>query len=159
MTSISQIKILRRDLSAPATLSGSEVTRGAADKPSAESRVGVLGDVMRFERCLLSAAMLLCLSRGAYAQPWSGVLAPARAFDWTHAGVVGGIPDASWTQCGGTIAPYGSSGSPQSAATISNALAACPNNTYVLLGAGTFYLSNGIVIRRSNVALRGSGPT
>lgn len=78
--------------------------------------------------------------------------------DWSGAGVVGGIPTTR-TQCGSTIAPYGSSASPGSPATINNAIAACPPGTYVLLGAGTFYLSTGIKEQAptNNVTIRGMG--
>jgi hypothetical protein len=68
--------------------------------------------------------------------------------------VSGGIPSASWTQCGSTIAAYNGS-----ATTINNALAACGANHFVLLGTGTFNLSSGIRWSVNNVALRGSGPT
>jgi hypothetical protein len=111
--------------------------------------------------------MLLCLasSRRGHAQPWSGVLNASRATDWSQAGVSGGIPSGSWSQCGPTIAAYGSSGTPASPVTIINALkhtgtgyTACGANTYVLLGAGTFYLNGGIVNKGiSNVELRGMG--
>lgn len=92
-------------------------------------------------------------------QPWSGILAPSRAVNWSNAGVSGGIPSASWKQCGSTIAPFGSSASPASPSTINSALIACPANTYLQLGAGTFYLNAGIVIQAptKNVALRGMG--
>lgn len=90
-------------------------------------------------------------------QLWSGIIAPSRAVDWTHAGVVGGIPSASWKQCGVTI-PAGSS-----AATINSAIAVCkptlPYRTggrYVLLARGMFNLSTGIIMK-SGVALRGMG--
>lgn len=69
----------------------------------------------------------------AYGQAWSGVLSPKRAIDWSHAGVPGGIPSASWTQCGSTIVAYGSSGTPASPATIQNAINNCTANHYVQL--------------------------
>lgn len=87
--------------------------------------------------------------------------------DWHTAGIpsagTGNLPDASWTQCGSTIAPYSGTGQ-----TINAALAACPNNTYVQLGTGTFNLTTLVEISvgynyglggatRSNVALRGMG--
>ncbi len=94
-------------------------------------------------------------------QPWSGILSTSRAANWTAAGIRGGggIPSGSWSQCGSTIAPYGSSGSPASPSTIINAVSACNGkNQYVLLGAGTFYLNAGIRIRGiSGVELRGLG--
>jgi len=98
-------------------------------------------------------AVLLCLSVYSQAQLWSGVLSSSRAVDWssTNPGVVGGIPSGSWTQCGSTIPAYSGS-----AATINNAISACPANKYVQLGAGTFTLTSGINML-SNVALRGMG--
>ena len=95
--------------------------------------------------------------------PWSGILAPSRASDWTKAGIVGGggIPSGGWGKCGSTIAAYGSSGSYASPSTIINAITACNGSgEYVLLGAGDFYLNAAIRnVGVSNVELRGSGPT
>jgi hypothetical protein len=90
----------------------------------------------------------------------SGVISPARATDWTHAGISGGIPSGSWTQCGATIAAY--NGAPT---TIVNALnhsgtgyTSCGANTYIQLGSGTFNLTSGIRnIGVSNTELRGMG--
>lgn len=56
------------------------------------------------------------------------------------------------TQCGSTIAAYTGT-----AATINNALSSCPSGQFVLLGAGTFTLSDGIAIRNNNITLRGAG--
>lgn len=85
------------------------------------------------------------------AQSWSGILSSSRATDWSQAGVVGGIPSASWTQCGPTITP------PSSAAAIQAAINSCGTNQYVFLAPGTFTLSTGINMRKSNMVLRGSG--
>ena len=95
----------------------------------------------------------------------SGLLPTARATDWTQAGISGGIPSGSWTQCGATIAAYGSSGSPASPAVIVNALnhtgtgyTSCTSNQYVQLAAGTFYLNAAIHVSGvSNQELRGMG--
>jgi len=113
---------------------------------------------MKYLRICLTLALLVGLSAKTYGQAWSGILSPARAIDWSsiNPGVVGGVPSASWTQCGATISPYGSSSAPSSAATINNVIAGCGANTFVQLAAGTFYLNSGIVMK-SNVALRGSG--
>jgi hypothetical protein len=103
--------------------------------------------------------LLLMMPAAAHAQAWSGIISPSRATDWSTAGIPGGIPSGSWTQCGSTIAAYGTSGMPTSPATITNAIAACGTNQYVLLGPGQFYLNNGIdFASKSNVVLRGSGP-
>lgn len=106
----------------------------------------------------LSPALLFCLASCLCAQPWSGIISPSRAMNWSNAGVSGGIPSATWAQCGSTIAAYGSSGSPGSPSTINNAISACGSNQYVQLGAGTFYLSGGILFSsKNNVAIRGMG--
>lgn len=105
----------------------------------------------------LAGLLLLLLSAvPALAQPWAGILAPNRATDWTTVGVkiLGqspGIP-TNRTQCGSTIVAYTGT-----AATINNAIGGCGTNQFVLLGAGTFTLSTGIDINRSNVTLRGAG--
>jgi hypothetical protein len=97
--------------------------------------------------------LLFCLiSSTSFAQLWYGVLDSNRATDWSVAGVTGGIPSGTWTQCGSTINAYTGS-----AATINNAIAACGTNQYVQLGTGTFTLSSGITITKDNVALRGNG--
>src|SRR5579871_6629642 len=104
--------------------------------------------------------LLLCFGPLArvYGQAWSGVLAPSRATDWTKAGIPGGIPSASWTQCGSTIAAYGSPGAPGSPAAIQTAINSCGANQYVQLGAGSFYLSGSIYIKGlSNMEVRGMG--
>ena len=102
------------------------------------------------------AFVLMLYPASIWCQAWSGVLSTARASDWTSAGIPGGIPSNSWTQCGSTIAAYTGS-----AATINSALSSCNGQSkYVLLGAGDFYLSTSINNRGlSNVEIRGSGPT
>ena len=108
---------------------------------------------MKRKLLILLPVMLFGLSGVLCAQipDWSGILDPSRAIDWTQAGVVGGIPDTNWVQCGSTISAYTGT-----AATINTRIAGCPANTYVLLGPGSFNLSTGISMK-SNVVLRGSG--
>lgn len=102
-------------------------------------------------RVLLAALVLFAGS--ALAQPWDGIIDPARAIDWSTAGVTGGIP-TNRTQCGSTISAYTGT-----AGTINTAINNCGENQYVLLGAGTFNLSTGILFNgTNNVTLRGSGP-
>jgi hypothetical protein len=103
---------------------------------------------------LVLTVVLLGCSGFLYAQAWSGILAPSRAINWSHAGAT---ITSRTTQCGSTIAAYGTSSSPQSAATINTAISNCSNG-YVLLGAGTFYLNTSIISTTSNVTLRGMGP-
>lgn len=93
------------------------------------------------------------LSTFGNAQLWSGIIDPSRAVNWANAGIPGGIPSGSWTQCGSTIAAYSGS-----AAAINNAIAACRPGQFVNLGAGTFNLSSGIdFTHHSNVVVRGQG--
>src|SRR2546427_10004045 len=82
----------------------------------------------------------------AHAQPWSGILDPSRAIDWTKAGIPGGIPNRT-TICaalnpGATISQ------------INSAIASCPSDQVVFLNAGTYTLLGGINFGgRSNVTL------
>jgi hypothetical protein len=105
----------------------------------------------------LISILLLC-SALSYGQAWSGILAPARAVDWTKAGIPGGIPSGTWANCvttqcntvnGGTVTQ----------SSINAALSSAPNNTVVRIPAGTFSISGDIFTNRSNVAMRGAGPT
>lgn len=114
----------------------------------------------RFGPISLLLFLLALFPAAAEAQtpPWSGVLSPTRGAAWASAGVPGGIPSASWTQCGSTIAAYGSAVSPASPATIQTAITNCTANHYVQLGAGTFYLSGSFYVKgQSNVVIRGMG--
>ena len=108
-------------------------------------------EMRHLQSLLFLLILLVCPGFSQAQQLWSGIISPSRAIDWTQAGVVGGIPDANWAQCGSTI-----TASTGTAATINTRIAGCPANTYVLLGPGTFNLSTGISMK-SNVVLRGSG--
>ncbi len=117
---------------------------------------------------LLPAVFLLlpALSR-AQSQPWSNVLHPTTAcnsvnttsagqcaWNWTTAGIPGGIPSGSWTQSGSTIASGATS------STIQAALNACGGTSsagkYVLLAAGTFSITSSLSVP-SYCVLRGAG--
>jgi hypothetical protein len=92
--------------------------------------------------------------------PWTGVLSQARAIDWSrnNAGVVGGIPSASWTQCVTSACnTVTSAGVAATAAQINAALASATSDTYVLLATGTYSL-NATLVMQPNVVLRGAGP-
>src|SRR5256886_8112442 len=104
----------------------------------------------------LGIALALCLSLTvggdlsvrASAEPWSGILDPSRAIDWSHAGIPGGIPNRA------TICASLDPGS--SAAQIDAAITACPADQVVFLSAGTFSLSAGLNMK-NDVTLRGAG--
>lgn len=100
--------------------------------------------------------LILALCSPCFGQLWSGILDPARAIDWSTAGTT--VVDRQ-TQSGSTIAACTDVSSSIHACTdsINSALASAANNTYVLLGAGTFNLKARVLIGRSNVTLRGAG--
>src|SRR5437870_12782730 len=90
---------------------------------------------------------LLTFSLPLQAAPWSGILSPSRATDWSQAGVTGGIPNRT-TICA-TLNPGAT------AAQINSAIASCPNGQVVQLGAGSFNLASPIIISTSHVTLLG----
>ena len=108
---------------------------------------------------LVSFSFAILFANRAAAQssaPWSGIIAPSRAIDWSQAGVPGGIPLRS-TICA-TISPEGSSSAPASPADINGAIANCPAGQVVYLQPGDYFLSGGIdFANHGNVTLRGAG--
>jgi hypothetical protein len=95
-------------------------------------------------------SLLLAVSTPSYGQqPWSGILAPERALDWTKAGIPGGIPLRT-TVCASLTAGASSS-------SIQTAINNCPEGQVVSFGAGTFNLS-GSLHAAKGVVLRGQGP-
>src|SRR5438445_646852 len=102
----------------------------------------------------ITFALCMCLTVGgnlttrAAAEPWSGILDPSRAIDWSHAGIPGGIPNR--------LAICASLDPGSTAAQIDAAIAACPPDQVVFLTAGTFTLSAGLNMK-SDVTLRGAG--
>lgn len=118
---------------------------------------------MRRNSLLLFCIFMTFLSAYSHAQAWSGVLAPARATDWSQAGADPAIVNEARTQCGSTIAPLGTSGAPVAPTAINSAISSCASahplsgvGGYVQLGAGNFYINNQINMV-SNVTLRGMG--
>ena len=79
-------------------------------------------------------------------------IAEARRVDWTQAGAGAAMETGRSSVCD-TIAAYSGT-----AATINTAITNCATDGVVLLEAGTFTLSTGIQIHRSDVTLRGDGP-
>lgn len=110
------------------------------------------------DRILRLALLLIVLLPGtAWAQAWANILAPARATDWSTAGVVGDIPSASWSDCATAACNIVLSGT-VTAATIGNAITSAAANTVVRIPNGTFSITaiNGT---KSDTVLRGSGTT
>ena len=85
-------------------------------------------------------------------QSASGVIAATRMIDWSQAGVQGGVPNRTTTCAALTSSAV--------ATDINSAIANCPAGQVVLLGAGAYQISGGLnFINKSNVTLRGAGPT
>jgi hypothetical protein len=96
----------------------------------------------------LICLLLACVSARAQAQT---IIGASRRIDWSTAGVPGGIPNRTGN-CA-TLNPGAT------ASAINAAIVACSNGV-VFLNAGTYNLSTGINFGgKSNVTLRGAGPT
>src|SRR2546428_13977349 len=129
-------------------------TNIAADSAGIAARTREVGKA--WTRRSLGIGLVLCMSLTvggdvtvrAAAEPWSGILDPSRAIDWSHAGIPGGIP--SRTAICASLDPS------STASQIDAAIAACPPDQVVFLTAGTFTLSAGLNMK-SDVTLRGAG--
>jgi hypothetical protein len=104
---------------------------------------------MKRRLLLLSCLVFVSLCSWTHLQAQQAVIAPSRSIDWSTAGVSGGIPNRT-TICS-TLNPGAT------AAQINSAISACPSGQVVLLNAGTYTLSSGIVFSKSGVTLRGTG--
>jgi len=103
-------------------------------------------------------AFLLSCPTPSFGQAWSGILAPERAIDWSNVGIPGGIPSGAWANCT-TSACNTLYGGTVTSTSIRSALSSAPNNTVVRIPAGTYSISGNVYSNRSNVVLRGAGPT
>jgi MYXO-CTERM domain-containing protein len=113
-------------------------------------------------RVYLLAALVLSFALSAadaFGQPWSGILDPTRATDWSNAGA-GAIP-ARTTICStlGTAAQPSTFVQSVTVTQINSALSGCSSGQTVLLNPGTYNTAGGTIMIPSNVTLRGSGPT
>jgi hypothetical protein len=90
---------------------------------------------------------LLLFSLPAFGQAWDGILDPARARDWTLAGIPGGIPTRT------TVCATVTTG--MSNAAIQTAIDNCTAGQVVVFGAGTF--NNVDINVDSGITLRGQG--
>jgi hypothetical protein len=122
----------------------------------------------------LTIAVVLLASSMAFSQLWSGVIDPARAVDWTNAGISGGVPSSGWSNCttaacnllycnvnssGAGICTSSVSSTNVSVTNINAALTSATASTVVRVPSGTFTLTGNIFTNRSSVVLRGAGPT
>lgn len=86
----------------------------------------------------------------AVAQPWSGVLAPNRAADWSKAGAT--TIENRATRCGAIVTS-------DDVQALNTKIANCPAGSFVEFDARTFNFSGNILISgKSNITLRGAGP-
>src|SRR2546425_385936 len=124
------------------------------ESPVMTMRMREIGTAWAMRSLGIALAFCICLTVGggltvrAAAEPWSGILDPSRAIDWSHAGIPGGIPSRA------TICASLDPGS--TAAQIDAAIAACPPDQVVFLTAGGFPLSPGVKMK-SGGTLPGAG--
>jgi hypothetical protein len=103
----------------------------------------------------LLISTLIFSSTFSYGQAWSGILAPERATDWTYAGIPGGIPSGSWSNC--TTTACDAAFSNPSVANVRAACASAPNNTVVRIPAGSYTWGSSVYCNRGHVVLQGAG--
>jgi len=93
------------------------------------------------------------------ATSWSGIISPSRAIDWSQAGTPSTIMNESRSPCSTSACTILNTPANVTAANINAAISSALPHTVVLLPAGTFNLSSGILFNNvSNVTLRGAGP-
>ena len=113
---------------------------------------------MEHVRPFLLTVILLCCSNFIYAQAWSGILDPSRAYDWRYN--VGFTIPSYTTPC--RIQPAlqrGSSNASANTTAINNAIASCTSRQNVVnLPAGTYYIAGMDWQGKSDVVVRGAGP-
>src|SRR5438876_3119335 len=104
------------------------------------------GAVMRRVAWLVPL-LIIVIPMAAHAQPWSGILDPSRAIDWSNAGIPGGIPNRTTVCATINAGTYGNGGADATAG-IQNALNNCaPGATQesqakvLKLSAGKFLLN------------------
>lgn len=96
----------------------------------------------------MRALIFLLLCGTASAAPWTGILDPARAIDWTQVGIPGGIPTRN-TVCSNVTTS-------NTTAQIQSAIDSCTPGQVVSFGSGTFNITS-INVRKA-ITLRGQGP-
>ncbi len=105
-------------------------------------------------RVLLGTVFLLWGAHNVCGQSlWSGVIDPSRAINWSS---VGANISTTRTQCTTSACQTVSSGTTVTAASTQAALSSAPQNSYVLLPAGTFTMNANLWVP-SYVTLRGAG--
>lgn len=103
---------------------------------------------IRYAHLLSLLSLFLLAATPSFGQSWSGILAPARAKDWSLAGIPGGIPNRT-TVCANVTAGTSTSA-------IQTAINNCPAGQVVSFGAGTFNVT-GLYVNKG-ITLRGQGP-
>jgi hypothetical protein len=115
---------------------------------------------MRSRSVVLLVAISFFFPSFSNAQLWSGILSPARAADWTNAGITGGVPNITKICTTlGTASQTASFAQSVTSAQIQSAIDACGSSGggVVLLNTGTYSIASEIDLA-SNVVLRGDGP-
>lgn len=110
----------------------------------------------------LTLALLLCVLPAVGQTPlWNGLIDQTRAVDWRNAGISGGIPSGSWTQCNTTACnAFLGANLTATIGQLNAAIASAPSNTFVPTQSGTYtnLAGDGMLFSaHSNVSVRGNG--
>jgi hypothetical protein len=121
------------------------------------------------------ALAIVTTSGFAWGQPWSGIISPQRAIDWSHAGLPPTLPGGEtttnpWTppartKVCATIAPEGTSSAPVAPTDLNAAIQSCGMGQVVQLQAGSYYFNDSVNLfctttspcAHHSVTLRGAG--
>src|SRR4051794_33748479 len=107
---------------------------------------------------VLVSAQPAAVANAAPGAPWSGILDPSRAIDWSNAGIT--IPNYT-ANCPTqpSLVPNDPNAAAANTTAIQNALASCDaSHNVVNIPAGTYYVSGIGPSGKNDVVIRGGGP-
>lgn len=108
---------------------------------------------------LILIVFILVWSSLAFGQaPWSGIINPTRAENWAG-GQVGTTIVNRTTICATPSLSAGSGSAAINTTAINNAIASCASGDVVSIPAGTWYVNGVLDSGKSNITIRGAGPT
>jgi hypothetical protein len=122
-------------------ISGTPAAAGSTNAAISATNAGGTGTA--------TLTLTISSSGGGGSTNWSGIISPARATDWSQAGVVGGIPNRT------TVCATLNAGATN--AQIRSAAQSCPAGGVVFLSAGSYSMGGLDLTGVNNVTVRGAG--
>jgi hypothetical protein len=118
----------------------------------------VLANAFPAKRCLLALLIIDMAASPASAAPWSGILDPSRATDWSTVNWT--IPNYTVPCPTQPVLLTGSGNDAANTALINAAIASCNGTTQnvVNIPSGTYYVKGFTFGGKNNVVVRGAGP-